>query len=145
MNEFTAQHAPVIGVTLVYISLYYAFMANILRVKLGVIKRCKEAGEPFCRYTNQYPELLAADRTQLNMLEHMPPFLVLMWLHSFIVSPTSAAILGSIYVLLRATYPFFLGARLHRNFPLRLLFNTFSAYGVLVIMAVWQVMVLFKQ
>lgn len=142
MNEFASQHAPVIGVTLTYITLYYAFMGNILRVKLNVIKQCKAGGEPFHRYTNQYPELLAADRTQLNMLEHMPPFLVLMWLHSFVVSPTSAAILGSIYVLLRATYPFFLGPRLQRNFPMRLLFNTFSAYGVLTVMAVWQATIL---
>ena len=142
MNEFTAHHAPVIGVTLVYISLYYAFMANILRVKLRVIKQCKEADEPFSRYTNQYPELLAADRVQLNMLEHMPPFLVLLWLQSLIVSPTSAAALGFVYVLLRATYPLFLGRTLHNNFPLRLLFNTLSAYGVLLIFAVWQALVL---
>ncbi len=139
MNEFTAHHAPVIWVTLAYITLYYAFMANILRVKIRVMKQCKASGEPFFRYTNQYPELLAADRIQLNMLEHMPPFLVLLWLQSLIVSPQSAATLGSIYLLLRATYPLFLGRAIHKNFRLRLLINTFSAYGILLIMAVWQV------
>ena len=70
MTDFAAQHAPTIWVTLAYIGLYYAFMLRTLKVKLRVAKQCKEAGERFFRYSNQYPELLAADRVQLNMLAH---------------------------------------------------------------------------
>lgn len=142
MNTFTSEFQPVIWVTLVYILLYYVFLLHALRVKLRVARRCKEAGEPFRRYTQHYPEILAVDRVQLNTLEHMPPFLVLMWLHAHIVSPTSAAYLGTVYVAIRATYPLFLGSALHTSFPKRVFINTFSGYAIFVIFAAWQVKVL---
>ena len=131
MNEFAATYGPVVWVTLVYVLVYYALMVNGMVVKLRVANQCKEAGEPFLRYTGRYPEVLAADRAQLNTLEHMPPFLALMWLHAFIVSPDSAAVLGACYVVVRITYPFFLGTRLNRSFPKRVFINTFSGYLVL--------------
>ncbi len=135
MASFTAEYASVIWVTLIYIGLYYAFMINGMLAKLRVAKRCKESGEPFLRYTQHYPEILAADRVQLNTLEHMPPFLVLMWLQAFMVSTYSATILGAIYVFIRATYPFFMGKAIHRSFPKRIFINTFSGYAVLTIFA----------
>ena len=134
MNDFTLQYSSVIWVTLIYILLYYAFMIYGLQVKVRLIKRCKAEGRKFDRYSNQYPELLAADRIQLNTLEHMPPFLILMWLNALIVGPQSATILGGIYVLLRALYPFFMGPELKRSIPLRVFINTFSSYAVLLIM-----------
>ena len=137
MDGFASTFAPVVVVTLCYITLYYVFMVNVLRVKMKVIRRCKEKGEPFRRYTEHYPDLLAADRIQLNMLEHMPPFLVLLWLQAFVVSAESATLMGWIYLGLRALYPFFLGSEIRTGFPLRLLFNTFSAYGVMAVMAFW--------
>ena len=142
MNEFVTAYEAVIWVTLIYVLVYYALMVNGLVVKTRVARRCKEAGEPFLRYTGNYPEILAADRAQLNTLEHMPPFLVLMWLQAFIVSPDSAAALGSLYVAIRATYPFFLGTRLTRSFPKRVFINTFSGYLIFIVFGVWQATVL---
>ena len=138
MHSFANDYASVIWVTLIYIGVYYAFMVNGMFVKLRVAKRCRDAGEPFLRYTNHYPEILAADRVQLNTLEHMPPFLVLLWLQALIVSTESATILGSLYILVRATYPFFMGRELHRSFPKRIFINTFSGYAVLTAFAIWQ-------
>ena len=140
MNEFALTYSPVIIVTLCYILLYYVFMMNVLRVKMKVIRQCKEKGEHFERYTVHYPELLAADRIQLNMLEHMPPFLILLWLQARVVSPDSAALLGWIYLVLRVLYPFLLGTEIKRSFRLRVLLTTFPAYGVMVVMGFWILM-----
>ena len=142
MHSFANDYASVIWITLIYVGLYYVFLLNVMFAKIRVIKRCKAEGVPFQRYTEHYPELLAADRVQLNTLEHMPPFLVLLWLQAFIVSSESATILGSIYLLIRAAYPVFMGKAIHQSFPKRLLINTFSGYGVLTVFAVWQLSVL---
>ena len=88
--------ASVIIVTLVYVLLYYLFLLNVLRAKVLVLRQCKERGEKFNRYENDYPELRAADRIQLNMLEHMPTFLVALWLHAVFVSVVSATWLGGL-------------------------------------------------
>ena len=136
MNEFAQTYAPVIGVTIAYLLVYYGFMVNLLRVKFRVMRECKERGERFLRYSNQYPELLAADRVQLNTLEHMPPFLVALWMLAATTSADQDAFWGWLYVGLRALYPFFLGGKLRSNIPYRLLLNTFSAYGILLVMLV---------
>lgn len=143
MNDFVETGSPVILVTLVYLLLYYVFLLHGLRVKLKVLRECREKGERFDRYNGDYPELRASDRIQLNMLEHMPPFLGFLWLHALVVGPRSAAILGWIYVAIRATYPLFLGARLGRNIPQRLLINTFSGYAVLAVLGGWAAVGLF--
>ena len=130
-NEFTA----VIWVTLTYIGVYYVFLINVLRVKVTLVKECKSQGARFDRYTCSDPRLRAADRVQLNTLEHMPTFLSLLWLHAAVVDPNQAAILGWIYVILRILYPFFLGTELGENIRQRVLINTFSGYLVLAIMA----------
>ena len=137
MTEFIETQTPVIQVTLAYLLLYYVFLLHGLRVKLKMLRECRERGERFDRYNGDYPELRASDRVQLNTLEHMPPFLVLLWLHALVVGPGSAAVLGWVYVALRASYPFFLGRRLGRNIPKRLLINTFSSYAVLAVLMVW--------
>jgi uncharacterized membrane protein YecN with MAPEG domain len=142
MNEFTTEYHDVIWVTLAYIGVYYAIITNGLRVKMKLVRECKAEGKPFLRYSNTYPELLASDRHQLNTLEHMPPFLVLLWLQAFVVSVESAMVLGWIYVLLRATYPFFVGSRLRSGIKARVFINTWAGYTVLTIFAVWQMMTL---
>ena len=60
-----------------------------------------------------------------------------------VVGPASATVLGWIYVALRASYPWFLGPRLGRNIPRRLLINTFSGYAVLAVLAGWTALRLF--
>ena len=142
MHDFQTTYAPVVGVTLAYFLVYYAFMGNVLRVKLKVAKACREKNEKFFRYSNQYPELLAADRIQLNMLEHMGPFLALLWMQALLVSVSSAALLGAAYVGIRSTYPLFMGPTLGKNIPMRLLFNTFSGYAILGAFVVWQIFTL---
>ena len=136
MNEFIGDYASVIWVTLAYLLLYYAFLIYGLKVKFKVVAECRAKGEPFDRYNGQYPELLAADRMQLNTLEHMPPFLTLLWIQAAVDTPQNAATLGSVYVLLRVLYPFFLGKTLRRYIPKRLLVNTFTGYAVLGLMMV---------
>ena len=135
MNTFASQYVPVIWITLLYILLYYIFLLNILRVKVKIFKRCRSEGTKFDRYETKDPELLAADRIQLNTLEHMPPFLTLLWLQALSASVTSATICGGVYVFIRLLYPFFLGTKLQENIPKRLLINTFSGYAVLMVMA----------
>ncbi|MBL90549.1 MAG: hypothetical protein CMH56_01880 [Myxococcales bacterium] len=125
-----------IWVTLVYVLLYYIFMTHGLRVKVKLFKDYRARGERFDRYFGQDPEMLAADRIQLNLLEHMPAFLVIFWLYAIVVSAYWATWAGAIYVGLRALYPFVLGRELKGGIPLRLLFVTFSAYGVLLLMVV---------
>ena len=137
MEMAVEKFASVIIVTLVYVLLYYLFLLNVLRAKVLVLRQCKERGEKFNRYENDYPELRAADRIQLNMLEHMPTFLVALWLHAVFVSVVSATWLGGIYVFIRATYPLFLGTSLTKNIPMRLLINTFSGYFIHLVMVFW--------
>ncbi len=128
-------HGP-IWVTLIYFALYYSFMLLNMRVKIKLIREYKQRGERFDRYYGKDPEMLAVDRIQLNLLEHMPPFLVLLWLYALVVSPLWATWAGGAYLFIRALYPFVLGRRLGRSIPLRLLYVTFSSYGVLFFMAV---------
>lgn len=50
------------------------------------------------------PAMYRADRAQLNQLEQMGPFLAGLWLHAWLVGPTTAAWLGGAYVLTRSGY-----------------------------------------
>jgi hypothetical protein len=74
--------------------------------------------------------MLTADRCVLNMLEHMPPFLCLLWLHAVFVNPVSATVAGSAYVVTRAAYPFLLGPVVGTRLPRRLLAATYTGYVV---------------
>ena len=74
---------PYVGpllVTVAYVVIYYLLVANQLRVKRRLKREYQARGEKFDRYFNTDRELLAADRYVGNMLEHMPPFLALLWL-----------------------------------------------------------------
>ncbi|MFT6233578.1 MAG: hypothetical protein ACJAZO_004099, partial [Myxococcota bacterium] len=53
------------------------FQIRGLRTKSRLVAGYQSRGEKFDRYFGQDREMLASDRTQLNMLEHMPVFLAL--------------------------------------------------------------------
>ena len=76
--------------------------------------------------------MLAADRYQLNMLEHMPVFLVLLWLNAAFVDPGSATIGGMVYVVARAAYPLAMGSKLGREVRMAIFVSTAPGYAVLV-------------
>ena len=132
--DITAQSGPLI-VTLVYIGFYYALTAYGLQVKISLMKEYKARGETFDRYFGQDRRMLAADRMQLNMLEHMPPFLMLLWLNALFIGPEGATMAGGIYVITRAIYPFLMGKTLGRGIPLRIFASTFTGYAVLIYFA----------
>jgi uncharacterized membrane protein YecN with MAPEG domain len=50
--------------------------------------------------------IFVMDRSVGNLLEQTPPFLLAVWLHALIASPTWAAQLGWAWLILRAFYPF---------------------------------------
>ena len=49
--------------------------------------------------------ILTMDRSVGNMLEQTPPFLLGLWLHALVASAEHAALLGWLWLLLRASYP----------------------------------------
>jgi len=126
-----APYAGPIVVTLAYIGLYYLFQVYVLQVKTRLDRDYKARNESFDRYFGQDRQMLAADRVQLNMLEHMPPFLVLLWLNAAFVDPRSATIAGGVYVAARALYPLALGTRLGRGVRAAVLLSTVPGYLVL--------------
>ena len=130
MPDASAYLGPVL-VTVAYIALYYAFQVWLLVVKQRVQKAHEARGERFDRYFSQDRELLAADRVQLNTLEHMPPFLLLLWLNAVFVGTFSATIAGAIYVAARALYPSMIGRKLGRGIKASIFLSTAPGYGVL--------------
>ena len=134
MPDITAQTGP-IAVTITYVLIYYATQINLLRVKARLEGEYKARGEKFDRYFGQDRQLLAADRMQLNMLEHMPPFLVLLWLNAVYVSSFGATVAGGIYVASRVVYPVMIGAKLGRNMSPNIMLATGPGYGVLIYFA----------
>jgi hypothetical protein len=80
--------------------------------------------------------MLASDRAQLNMLEHMPVFLVLLWLNAAFVGPLGATVAGGIYVVARGAYPILMGARLGRGIRASLLAATVPGYFVIMYFAI---------
>ena len=125
-------YAGPVVVTLAYILIYYAFVTHVGIMKARRARVYKEKGEPFDRYFTPDREMLAADRMQLNTLEQMPPFLVLLWLNAVFVSPMSATIAGGIYVAARAIYPLALGKRLGRGVRAMVLASTVPGYLVVL-------------
>ena len=126
-----APYAGPLVVTLAYVALYYAFQVNLLRVKLRLAAEYAARGEKFDRYFGHDREMLAADRFQLNMLEHMGPFLVLLWLNAVFVSPWSATVAGAVYVVARALYPFAMGDRVGRGVRAAIFLSTGPGYLVI--------------
>jgi MAPEG family protein len=122
-------------VTVGYFAVYYALHANVLRTKRRLRSEYQARGEEFDRYFSRDRRMLTADRCVLNMLEHMPPFVCLLWLHAVFVSPLSATVAGSSYVATRVAYPFLLGPSVGTQLPSRLLVATYGGYGVLLYLA----------
>ncbi|KIG12820.1 hypothetical protein DB30_00983 [Enhygromyxa salina] len=140
--DIADQTGPIV-VTLIYLALYYAFQIRQLQVKTRLGREYLARGEKFDRYFSQDREMLAADRTQLNMLEHMPPFLALFWLNAVFVGPGGATIAGGLYVAARALYPLVLGRRLGRGIRAQVLISTGTGYAVLAYFMgalVWQLL-----
>ena len=106
-------------VSLVYLAFYYGWLLRHLTIRKRLRAEYRARGEKFDRYFGQDREMLAADRVQLNTLEHMPPFLVLLWLFAAFVSPCGATWGGGGYVLSRAVYPLLIGRRLGRGIRTR--------------------------
>ena len=134
MGEASEFSGPLV-VTLAYVGVYYAFMINVLRVKQVLARDYDARGEKFDRYFGEDREMLAADRIQLNMLEHMGPFLVLLWLNAVFVEGSATTLVGGVYVFARAYYPFVLGSRLGRGIRASVLLSTCVGYGVLTYLA----------
>ena len=63
--------------------------------------------------------MLAADRYVGNMLEHMPPFLILLWLNALFVGARGATVAGAAYVFCRLLYPVLMGRSLGKGVPTR--------------------------
>jgi hypothetical protein len=119
-------------VTIAYFAVYYALHLHVLRTKQRLKGEYRTRGAEFDRYYSQDRTMLAADRSVLNMLEHMPPFVCLLWLHVVFVGSLGATVAGSVYVATRAAYPFLLGPSVGTSLPWRLLVATYSGYGVLL-------------
>lgn len=125
-----------LSVTVGYVLVYYLTISNQLWVKSRLRRAYRARGEVFDRYFNTDREMLAADRYVGNMLEHMPPFLALLWLNAIFVGPRAATFAGGAYVLSRLLYPFLMGARLGRGVPGRIMFATVIGYVALAYLAV---------
>eukprot|EP00343_Euplotes_focardii_P009736 CAMPEP_0205829038 /NCGR_PEP_ID=MMETSP0206-20130828/36839_1 /ASSEMBLY_ACC=CAM_ASM_000279 /TAXON_ID=36767 /ORGANISM="Euplotes focardii, Strain TN1" /LENGTH=128 /DNA_ID=CAMNT_0053131397 /DNA_START=29 /DNA_END=412 /DNA_ORIENTATION=+ len=98
-------------VTCLYFIVYYVFLILGLFAKIGSGARRAEAlkkadGDKFAVLNWRTKDLPVkrTDRSQLNMLEQMPPFLVAMWMYALFVDPVLAAQLGFLYTALRALY-----------------------------------------
>lgn len=127
-----AHYAGPVTVTLAYLGVYYASMINVARVKARLARAYAKQDKKFDRYFGEDREMLAADRIQLNALEHMPPFLALLWLTAVFVGPAQATIAGWVYVVARGLYPILMGRRLGRGIRARLLVSTGPGYLVLL-------------
>ena len=125
-------YAGPIVVTVVYLAFYYILQIRIMRTKLRLHRIYAERGERFDRYFGQDREMLAADRAQLNVLEHMPPFLALLWLEALFISPFGATVAGAVYLATRVMYPFVLGSRMGRDIKIKILLVTGPGYLVLI-------------
>jgi hypothetical protein len=118
-------------VTVAYVVVYYLMITYQAVVKARLRRAYKARGESFDRYFGADREMLAADRYVGNMLEHMPAFLILLWLNAIVVGPRAAALAGAAYVLSRLLYPLMMGRRLGKGVPARILFATVIGYTVL--------------
>jgi hypothetical protein len=122
--------APLL-ITVAYVLVYYTMVLNQLLVRTRLRREYRARGESFDRYFGADREMLAADRWAGNMLEHMPPFLALLWLNAIFVGTRDASWAGAVYVFARVIYPFVMGRRLGKGVPTRILFATLLGYLVL--------------
>jgi hypothetical protein len=134
-HEALSSHRGPVLVTVAYLAVYYGLIVNGLRTKTRLRREYRARGERFDRYFGHDRTMLAADRYMLNMLEQMPPFLVLLWLYSVFIGSFGATVAGSIYVATRVAYPILLGRSIESGLPTRILFATFTGYAVLIYLA----------
>ena len=118
-------------VTVAYVIVYYLLIVHQLAVKTRLRREYRARGESFDRYFGADREMLAADRMSGNMLEHMPPFLILLWLNAIFVGTRGATLAGAAYLLSRILYPLIMGRRLGKGVPSRIMFATVIGYVVL--------------
>ena len=123
-------------ITVAYIVVYYLLITNQLVVKTRLRRAYRARGETFDRYFNNDREMLAADRYVGNMLEHMPAFLILLWLNALFVGPRGTSFAGGAYLVSRILYPFIMGSRLGKGVPNRIMFATTIGYAVIAYLAV---------
>ncbi len=135
MPAIQAYAGPVV-VTLAYTAVYYGTMLNVVRVKYGLARAARARGETFDRYLGGDREMLAADRIQLNMLEHMPLFLALLWLNAVFVDVTWATAVGGVYTATRALYPLLHGRTVGRMTRQLVFVATGPSYLALLALAV---------
>jgi uncharacterized MAPEG superfamily protein len=128
-------YTGVIGVSVATVALYYVFLLRLTFVRARLHREHTARGEKFDRYQSADRTLRAADRAQLNMLEHMPTFFVALWINAWVVSADGAAMAGIVWVLARAAYPLLVGREMGRDFPLRVLWSTFTGYGAIAYLA----------
>jgi len=128
----TQAYIAPLAVTRVYLGVYYALMVNLLFVKQKLVADYTSRGEKYDRYFNTDRVQLAADRKIGNMLEHMAPFVALMWRAAVFAGPMLAAAGGAVYTLARAAYPFLIGPKMGRGVSNKVLYATFTGYGVLL-------------
>ena len=132
MTDQLAHQAGPIFVTLATVLLYYGFILRVAVVKYSLDAEYKARGEKFDRYFGEDRRMLAADRMQLNMLEQLPPFVVLLWVTALFVGPMWATAGGVVYVASRALYPFAMGSRLGRGVRALLFLSTGPGYLVIL-------------
>lgn len=125
-------YAGPILLTVAYIGLYYGSIVHVARTKFRLGAAYQARGEKFDRYDGKDREMLAADRQQLNTLEHMPPFLVLLWLNAVLVGTTWATAVGAAYLASRLLYPFVMGPKLGRSVRAPILLATVPGYLVML-------------
>jgi hypothetical protein len=129
------QLAGPVAVTLSFLAVYYLTIVNVLRVKKALAAEYQARGEAFDRYATLDTRMRAADRIQLNTLEHMPPFLVLLWLDATLVSAAHASVIGAVYLLSRCAYPFMVGRQLGAGAPRGIVRVTGIGYAALAVLA----------
>jgi len=123
-------------VTVAYVVVYYLMIGYQVAVRTRLRRAYRARGESFDRYFGGDREMLAADRIVGNMLEHMPAFLVLLWLNAIFVGPRGAALAGAAYVVSRLLYPLMMGRRLGKGVPTRIMLATVIGYAALAYFAV---------
>jgi len=128
-------------VTVAYVLVYYLMIINQVVVKTRLRRAYRTRGETFDRYFGGDREMLAADRYVGNMLEHMPAFLILLWLNAVFVGPRGAALAGTVYVATRLIYPLMMGRRLGGGVAARIMFATLIGYAIVAYFAVRLVVV----
>jgi uncharacterized membrane protein YecN with MAPEG domain len=129
-------------ITIAMLLLHYFFLVNILKTRIKLHKKYRSEGIKFDRYLSGDREMLAADRIQLNLLEHMPLFLTLMWLVAVFEKVENATCAGTIYLASRILYPFLMKKKLGREIPKKIFISTMIGYGVNLYFAIRLLLIL---